>query len=346
MAEPDLYFLDLTDERWRAFVERQADANIFHHPAWADMLAACYGFQTFALGLCASDGTLRAGLPVAESRRLLTGRRWTALPFSDHCSPLADKPESARELMQSIRAFSKMRGAPRIEVRWVDESETVNRAPASFVLHTMRLDEDMNKTVAGIHPSHMRNVRIAQSHGLQIKRASDRASMEKFYDLHLKTRHKQGVPVQPECYFKLLDELILQKGLGFILLAYHEGKCLAGAVFLHWKRTLTYKYGASDEDGLSLRPNHLIFWNAIQWGCSNGYSLLDFGRSDLDNMGLRTFKNRWGANETPLRYSTFPPINRSSQTSRFVKTAIQALIRKTPLEICKLGGQLYYKYVA
>ena len=346
MEEPNLHFLDLMDARWLDFMQRQPDANIFHHPAWTRMLATCYGFRTFALTLCASNGDIRAGIPIAESNRLLSGRRWTALPFSDHCSPLANDAESARGLMQSIRALANTRGAPRVEVRWPEESESARQAPASFVLHTMRLDAGMENVAARVHHSHLRNVRIAQSHAVEIKRGIDRNAMEEFYNLHLKTRHKQGVPVQPKCYFQLLDELILQKGLGFILLAYHEQKCLAGAVFLHWNWTLTYKYGASDESGLSVRPNHLIFWNAIQWGCANGYSLLDFGRSDMDNPGLRTFKNRWGASETPLCYTEFPPVTHPHRSAGIFKNIVQTVIRNTPLEVCKLGGQLYYRYLS
>lgn len=345
MSEP-LQFLELTDERWLDFVQRQRSANIFHHPAWSHMLATCYGFRVFALALPASNGTLRAGLPIAESRRLLTGRRWTALPFSDHCAPLADDAESARELMQAIRESAGTHDMPRVEIRWPEESKSAMEAPASFVLHTMRLDEDVDEVAARVHHSHRRNVRAAESHGLEIVFASDRAAMDAFYKLHLQTRHKQGVPVQPKCYFDLLDELILQKGLGFILLAYHAGTCMAGAVFLHWQDTLTYKYGASDERGLHLRPNHLIFWNAIQWGCANGYSVLDFGRTDLENIGLRTFKERWGACEMPLRYSTFPPAAKAHSEAGFFRNMVQTLIRIAPLSVCKLGGQLYYRYLS
>ena len=34
--------------------------------------------------------------------------------------------------------------------------------------------------------------------------------------------------------------------------------------------------------------------------------MFDFGRSDLDNPGLLTFKDRWGATRSSLIYSGFP----------------------------------------
>lgn len=346
MAEPILHFLDLTDERWVAFVERQADANIFHHPAWASMLARCYNFRPFALTLIDSDGTIRAGVPIAESNRLLTGRRWISLPFSDHSAPLADDSESLQNFFHALQNLASKSDSPSIEIRWQASPPASTHALSPHILHTMRLESDFGKVTARIHRSHLRNVRNAQNNGVRIERCNDRTAMQKFYDLNLRTRHRQGVPVQPMFYFELLDELILQKGLGFILLAYRNDTCLAGAVFLHWKQTLTYKYGASVKEGLHLRPNHLIFWNAIQWGCENGFSQLDFGRTDLENAGLCVFKNRWGADETPLRYSYFPPKEQHTHEDGLPKRLVRGVIQKTPPGICKLCGQLYYRYVA
>ena len=54
----------------------------------------------------------------------------------------------------------------------------------------------------------------------------------------------------------------------------------------------------------SLRPNNLLIWVAMQWGIAHGCEQFHFGRSDADNQGLRAFKSAWGAEESPLAYST------------------------------------------
>jgi len=71
------------------------------------------------------------------------------------------------------------------------------------------------------------------------------------------------------------------------MLRTHDDRYLAGAVFLYYNKTVTYKYGASSHDQLSLKANNLIFWRAIQWSCENSYALIDFGKTDLENFGLR-----------------------------------------------------------
>ena len=43
--------LDPSDKSWGAFVDSIPQANIFHHPAWANVLTECYGYQLFRSGL-------------------------------------------------------------------------------------------------------------------------------------------------------------------------------------------------------------------------------------------------------------------------------------------------------
>ncbi len=93
------------------------------------------------------------------------------------------------------------------------------------------------------------------------------------------------------------------------------GRPVAAAVFLRGRDHLTYKYGASDRAALAMRPNNLLFPEVIRWACEAGCRELDFGRTDLDNDGLREFKRGWGADESPLHY-TYAGIAAPSGESR------------------------------
>jgi len=83
-----LLFLDPGDVRWRALLALP-EACTFHHPAWIEALHATYGYRAFVAAVPDGAGGVSAGLPIMEVNSLLTGRRWVALPFSDHCCPLA-----------------------------------------------------------------------------------------------------------------------------------------------------------------------------------------------------------------------------------------------------------------
>ncbi len=346
VVSDSVVLLDGLDDRWVKFATSNPRSTIFHHPAWSRLLAECYGYRPFVCAVCGTNAEIAAGLPVMEIDHLLSGHRWVSLPFSDYCFPLAADSQALQCLARSLEALSRKPGAPKIEIRWEFPGSVIPGRPASIVLHTLQLQPRVEKVKERIHHSHLRNVRIAQAHGVEIRRGITQKDLDAFYRLHLETRHRQGVPVQPKRYFKLLEELILKKGLGFVSLAYQDAECLAAAVFLYWKRTLTYKYGASNAAGMSLRPNHLIFWDAIQWGCNNGFDILDFGRSEVENYGLRAFKSRWGAVETPLNYSCLPLRTPSVDQGRLPMLVVRALIRRSPNWVCRLGGEVYYRYLA
>lgn len=342
MSDFKLHVDETNDGEWQAFAATQSPVNIFHHPAWSQLLKECYGYRPIVLSLRDINGTIHAALPMMEINRPLQKRRWISLPFSDHCAPLSSNAIALAQLTDLIKRLTTDQRSPSIEVRW---DICGGNLPPDYVLHALALNPNFEKVVGGIHHSHLRNVRAAQSNGIQIRHGVGQEELSTFYDLHLQTRRRKGVPIQPIHYFNMLNESILQKGLGFISLAYHGDKCLAGAVFLHWKETLTYKYGASSVSGQPLRPNHLIFWDAIQWGCQNGYTILDFGRTDCENTGLRAFKSRWGAREFPLRYSNFPSPKEKNIQMGLLTTMINTLIQKTPAWTGRLIGEIYYRYL-
>ena len=67
-----------------------------------------------------------------------------------------------------------------------------------------------------------RGIRKAQKEGLRVEFGITDKMVDEFYKLHLKTRQKQGVPIQPKRFFDLLKNNILDKGLGFISTAYKD----------------------------------------------------------------------------------------------------------------------------
>ena len=167
--------------------------------------------------------------------------------------------------------------------------------------------------------------------------------LEAFYKMHLETRRRHGVPIQPWHFFKLLKEKILDRGLGFISLAHKNGDYLSGGVYLQWNRTLTYKFAASTSAGRDLFAGDLLIWDAICFGCENGYKIMDWGRTDISDSGLRRYKNKWNSTEVPLVYSTNFQVE-PNQMRQKLTSIIKFLINKSPLWVCRLSGELLYKY--
>jgi CelD/BcsL family acetyltransferase involved in cellulose biosynthesis len=337
--------MELDDPRWRSFVGSRCDALSFHHPAWADLLADCYGYRAFAVALAASDGEVAAGAPVVEVSDPLRGRRWISLPFTDECPLLAD-PDASGRLGAALRSAGIEDGVKSLEVRARVPPAGGNEHVVG-VMHELALEADAGVVYGRFHPSQVRrNIRRAERDGVRVERAERaRDVVDTYYALHLRTRRRLGVPPQPRRFFRLLWERMLERDLGFALLAYIDRTPVAGAVFLSWNSRLTYKFGASNEDHWKLRPNHAIFWNAIRWGSENGFQMLHFGRSRLEDEGLRAFKRSWGAEERPLVYTTL--LGRASHV-RLTRSsrAAAAIFRNSPLRVCEGVGTMLYRYAA
>jgi len=335
--------IDLRDERWMGFVSQNPSANIFHHPAWSQLTADCYNYKPNVLIVCSDDGKINAGLPLMQINSRITGLRWVSLPFSDYCTPLYNDDQAFVKLINRLVNFYQDGELPNLELRWEFPSHNAIQQYSNAVLHILDLEPDSDSIYNRLHKMHKRNIKKAQREGVRVERFTTESALDEFYNLHLQTRRRQGIPVQPKKYFDLLGRYLIDQGLGFISLAYKDRDCLAGSVFLHWQQTLTYKYGASNEIGRDLRANHLLMWSAIRWGCENGYRTFDMGKTANENYGLRQFKSMWGAVEHPLIYSTLktlPPIQKKGR----LRDIMEVVIRRSPLWVCRVTGELLYRH--
>ena len=331
------------DKQWLEYVKSKPQATIFHHPSWLKVLENSYGYRPFILVVRNIAGQITAGLPVMEIQRPLGGKRWVSLPFTDYCSPLYDNQEAHNQLIEHLLTAYQDHHTNSIQIRWELPSLLWIRSHTSHYLHTLPLRADSQAVLKGFKRTHRQNISTAEERGVVIKWGTEPEHLRLFYTMQLETRHRKGVPVQPWKFFELLGKEILDQGLGFILLAYKDSQCLAGGLFLYFQHTLTYKYAASIGEEQQLRPNNLLSWVAMQWGCDHGYTVFDLGRTELDNDGLRRFKCGWGASETPLPYSTISTSIASENNGKLVPI-MQRMIRKAPPWFCRITGELLYRY--
>lgn len=315
--------------------------TVFHSPEWVDLIARTYHYRAFILADIDPQGQLLAGIPMIEKTSVFGNKSWISLPFTDHCAPLSISHEHEILFTRKLVELLHQRSNLRMELRWQYKDNGELQTKQDFVLHNLSLSPDFSSTAKRIHPMHCRNARNATKRGVTIDTGVGVEHLAQFYRLHLITRRRMGVPIQPKLFFTNLANNLLNGTQGFIMCAYIDSLCVASAIFLFANKTMTYKYGASDPKYTQMRPNDLIFWNAIQWGCENGYTNIDFGRTEIGNSGLRSYKSRWGAIEKDLVYSYGPtsPKNRSA----WINNVLSTVIRHSPKWMCQLSGELLYR---
>lgn len=332
---------------WERFVGSSPQATIFHHRDWARLLTDTYGFQPRVLVQTDGQGRVEAGALFLDVRSRLTGHRLVSVPFTDHTPVLARDDRARRQFAEGLVAWRRQERLPRLEVHG-ELPETAGVHPVQEgVRHLLELGtspDDLYRSLKGTQTG--RAIRKAERSGVTVRMDTSPAGVAAYYRLHVLTRRRQGVPVQPSRFFDLLWSHLIDEDHGFVALAEHAGEPVAGAVFLGWNGCLIYKYGASDDRSWDVRPNNLLFWKVMERACEQGYRVLDFGKTDLYNHGLREFKRRWGATEVPLQYSKIDdgPVRQADRGRASMVMA--SVISHSPPVIGRLAGELLYRHFA
>ena len=92
----------------------------------------------------------------------------------------------------------------------------------------------------------------------------------------------------------------------------------------------------------------LLYWQALRFGCEQGYRSFDFGRSTVGGPHYR-FKAQWGATPVPLSWQYWQPTpgplpERNPQNPRY-QLAIRAW-RHLPLPVTRMLGPILAKSLA
>jgi hypothetical protein len=334
----------LEDERWLRFISNDKCANIFHHPAWLRVLNRQYHYPVTAVCLMEND-EITAGIPFCEVSGISQKKKLVSLPFSDYCNPLYSCEEQYLNFCSQLMDYYREKEQGNMEVYWGMPQELGFNAVHCYVYHITELVKDEKAMMKSFHRTKSQGIAKSLKQGLDVKFSASYDAIESFYRLHLKTRKKLGVPIQPKKFFYHIYEEIFRPGFGFMVIISKDNVEIAAGLFMGFNETLTYKYNASDPDYLEYRPNNLIIWAAMQEGIRKDYKYFDFGKSDLENEGLRSFKDGWAAVEKPLYYSYLPGLPADGASFSFIKNKLIApVIRSSPYFVCKLIGEVAYKY--
>jgi lipid II:glycine glycyltransferase (peptidoglycan interpeptide bridge formation enzyme) len=153
----------------------------------------------------------------------------------------------------------------------------------------------------GFHKSSIRRkINRAEREGLSYEKGRSQELVAEFYRLLLMTRRRHRLLPQPRAWFRNLVEGGGDKVQ--IRMTRKDGTAIAAMLTLQHGSSVVYKYGCSDGRAHSLGGMPFLFWRLIEESKASGAEEIDFGRSDLEQQGLITFKDRLGATREVLTY--------------------------------------------
>ncbi len=297
-------FIDpLSFPGWDDLVLTAENHSFFHSSAWIRVLCEAYGYRpSFFATTC--DGKPSTVIALLEVDSFLTGRRGVSLPFSDYCEPLVFGKSTLWSIPGDLIDAAKKAGWKHLDLRGQSLFPPGVPVWSRYACHRLKI-ANAKELPSTLHKNTIRNLKRAKASGLNLEVLDSFEGMREYYGLHCLTRKRQGAPPQPFYFFRKIHEHIFSRGKGRVILARYRGKAVAGAVFFHFGQKAMYKYGALDMNFGRLGASAAVMWEAINRYADEGYDSFCFGRTDLDNEGLRRFKRGFGAEEYFLDYRRF-----------------------------------------
>ena len=140
-------------------------------------------------------------------------------------------------------------------------------------------------------------IRKAQKSGVVCKLNCDFKSLVEIYRILQKVYKRAQLPLPPLDFFEnIITTLGKQNGFLKIFKAVHQEKVVAARLILAYKNSLYDWYAGSLQEFNHLRPNDLLVWEILKWGCENGFDFFDFGGAGKPGIpyGVRDYKLKFG----------------------------------------------------
>lgn len=328
---------------WDELLVSNEGYTFFHTAAWAKVLSETYHYCPLYFTLL-DNNRLLALIPMMEVKSIFTGRRGVSLPFTDYCEPVIANGSHIQDMTDFIREYGRKCRWESIESRGGSYPDMV--ALTSYYRHTLNLTLGVEQIFSRFNSNTRRNIRKAIREGVEVNIYRSLKAVNEYYRLHCMTRKRHGLPPPPRAFFIKIYEHIISKDLGRVVLASYRRRIIAGSVFFNFGDKSLYKYGASEYTFQHLRASDLIMWEAIKCYAQKGYHSLCFGRTALDNKGLRRFKTRWGVDEQIINYYKFNLRQNTFVTkTSLLKDSHHRIFRKMPIPLLRVLGSLLYKHI-
>jgi hypothetical protein len=337
----------LEDPRWAGFVQRQPQASAFHSTGWLKALRRTYGYEPIVYTTSRPAADLANAVVLCRVNSWLTGKRMVSLPFADHCEPLVERPEDRDAIFQALLESFESGRWKRIEMR-PRSSDSLTapglRVSGSYFQHTLDLRPSPQELFRAFHKDCIqRKIRRAGREALSYEEGRSPELLDKFYSLFLTTRRRHRLPPQPIDWFRNLIACMGDRLT--ISVASQEGRPLGSIMTLRHGDALLYKYGASDARFHHLGTMPFLFWMMIQKGKENGIREVDLGRSNRDDTGLATFKERLGAVRSVSVYRKYSASSDGRETERNLIRAAGRMFDRLPDMALVAAGRLLYRHV-
>jgi lipid II:glycine glycyltransferase (peptidoglycan interpeptide bridge formation enzyme) len=152
------------------------------------------------------------------------------------------------------------------------------------VLATLVLDlaPELDAIMAGLEKDTRYSVRQSEKRGVEIRQASDEASLRSFYELYRVTGERARFITRTYDYYRLVWRTLVDAGLAMLRLASVDGRPVAGSMTWRCGDRDLYMYGATNDEGRKCFAAYGLVWQSITEARARGARAFDLGGIPVD----------------------------------------------------------------
>jgi hypothetical protein len=332
--------------RWDEFVARHPRASAFHERAWLEALVRTYAYEPLVFTSAPPGNALTDGIVLCRISSWITGNRLVSLPFADHCDLLLSDDSDLSEFTDEMRRECDRQCCKYLELRPLSDGRVESlQVSRSYCFHELDLNASLETIYGGLHKDCVqRKIRRAEKEQLDYEVGRSEQLLEQFYRLLLLTRRRHRLPPQPRSWFHNLLKSMGDNAK--IRLVRKQNTPLAAILTLQHRSSVIYKYGCSDERFHNLGGIPFLFWRLIEESKRSGIQSIDFGRSDLDNVGLIAFKDKfWTTKKIFSYYRYSPALQADTGIAEYSSKALKQLFSVLPDCMLSGAGRVLYRHM-
>lgn len=166
----------------------------------------------------------------------------------------------------------------------------VTRQPSDPIRYFVKTSLPISDQLQSLDQKWRYNLRKAQKNKLDIGFFDDAEGIDHFTALHTEmVARKSFFDSDPVYLLPKLKAELPENIRPRIIIAFHNGRPVAGASIAVHGDTALYQFGASSREALSLKAGYALQWWIVEWLTSRGVHWYDLG-SKAGNTGLEQFK--------------------------------------------------------
>jgi len=336
-------------------IQNNAEFGFFHTPFWQNIVKDVYKVQSKPL--LSMKGSEYAFLTNFEVNNLLSGHKFSNMPFNFYPEPLYDNKNLFINLIlelgkeaKKLGAYTELKMTNRLANDIVEKTNLVETTAnyVSILKLPSTYDDYRSQISKNLRANLNKRYNKFSKNGFFIKNVSNFTELDEFYSLLSKTyRNRHQMVCQPKQVFKNLFQMKDSRFSFEIRTIRNRGNqiCSAIAIILDNHGTAYYPWGITDQKYYKYALSYVLINELIKDCINKHYKIIDFGSTPKSDQDLLRFKSYWGCDnlETYNYYLHKRPepvdLNSSYKFLRYI-------FSKTPMFIINLINPLIVPQLA